>query len=283
MTQNASDDDPEFGGTWTQDKLDMLESYLNAYTTALKNKNFRLIYIDGFAGTGSVNVRYDDYVTEYINGSVMRALAVKDRQFDKLYCVEKDHNRYMLLKEKLKTQHRCEVIKADFNEYIESLGTLSNDTRGVVFIDPFGASVKWSTIKRIARLNALDMWLLYPTSAITRMLPVHKLPSEMAGWEDKLTAIFGGKEWTELYGDDPQRTITGEIRPLREEDAKTISKLYQSKLKRVFGSKLLNKTYEFKTRNNAVLFEFMFCVGSPSPTAIKLAKRIAGHILKKST
>ena len=282
MTQNASDDDPEFGGTWTQDKLDMLESYLNAYTTALKNKNFRLIYMDGFAGTGGVNVRYEDYVTEYINGSVMRALAVKDRQFDKLYCVEKDHNRYMLLKEKLKTQHRCEVIEADFNEYIESLGTLPDNTRGVVFIDPFGASVKWSTIKRIAGLNALDMWLLYPTSAITRMFPVHKLPSDVnMGWENKLTTIFGGEEWKELYKDDPQRTIMGEIRPLRKEGA--ISKLYQRKLKRLFRSKFLNKTYEFKTRNNAVLFEFMFCVGNSNPAAIKLAKRIAGHILKKST
>ena len=122
-----------------------------------------------------------------------------------------------------------------------------------------------------------------PTSAITRMFPVRKRPSDVVGWENKLTTIFGGEEWKELYKDDPQQTLTGEPRHLRKEDAKTISKLYQRKLKALFKDRFLNKTYEFKTRNNAMLFEFMFCVGSCSPSAIKLAKKIAGHILKKST
>ena len=261
----------------------MLKSYLNTYTTALKNKPFRLIYIDGFAGTGGVNVRYNNHVTEYTDGSVMRALAVKDRQFDQLYCIEKDHDRCMSLKKRLKAHRRCIVKEADFNEYIESIDALPDHTRGVVFIDPFGASVKWSTIERIASFKALDMWLLYPTSAITRMFPVRKRPSDVSGWETKLTAIFGGEEWKELYKDDPQQTLTGEPRHLREEDARNISKLYQRKLKALFGDRFLNKTYEFKTRTNMVLFEFMFCVGSPSPSAIKLAKKFARHILKKST
>ena len=34
----------DFGGRWTGEKLDMLEKYLNAYTTALKNTQFRLLY-----------------------------------------------------------------------------------------------------------------------------------------------------------------------------------------------------------------------------------------------
>jgi hypothetical protein len=41
-----------FGGQWTQRKLAKVSSYLTAYTTALKNMPFRLIYIDAFAGTG---------------------------------------------------------------------------------------------------------------------------------------------------------------------------------------------------------------------------------------
>lgn len=284
MTRNVSDDDPEFGGTWTRDKLDMLEHYLDAYTTVMKKQHFfRLIYIDGFAGTGGVNVPYDNHVTEYTGGSVMRALAVKDRRFNRLFCIEKDHDRCMLLKERLKTQRRCEVREADFNEYIGKLTMGSNRIRGVVFIDPFATAVNWSTIERIAGFNALDMWLLYPTSAITRMFPVHKRPGDVKeGWETKLTAIFGGEEWKELYKDDPQQTITGEPRHLRE-DAKNISKLYQRKLKVLFGDRFLDKTYEFKTRTNMVLFEFMFCVGSPSKRAIEIAKRLAENILKKPT
>ena len=82
-----------------------------------------------------------------------------------------------------------------------------------------------------------------------------------------------------MYKDDPQQTITGEPRHLRE-GAKNISNLYQRKLKALFGDRFLDKTYEFKTRN-VVLFEFMFCVGNPSKKAIDAAKRLAEHILKK--
>jgi len=44
----------DFGGPWTQHKLKILELYLDAYTTALKNQPFKLVYIDAFAGTGHI-------------------------------------------------------------------------------------------------------------------------------------------------------------------------------------------------------------------------------------
>ena len=38
-----------FGGAWTDQKLDILERYLAAYTTALQHANFKKGYIDAFA------------------------------------------------------------------------------------------------------------------------------------------------------------------------------------------------------------------------------------------
>ena len=35
-------------------KLGILEAYLDAYTTALKNQPFELVYVDAFAGTGRI-------------------------------------------------------------------------------------------------------------------------------------------------------------------------------------------------------------------------------------
>ena len=43
---------PEFGGSWTEKKLDSVRRYLVAYKTALKKMSFHLCYIDAFAGTG---------------------------------------------------------------------------------------------------------------------------------------------------------------------------------------------------------------------------------------
>ena len=41
-----------FGGSWTELKLNLVESYLQAYSTALKKKGFYKMYVDAFAGTG---------------------------------------------------------------------------------------------------------------------------------------------------------------------------------------------------------------------------------------
>ena len=42
----------EFGGSWTDEKLKMVEKYLKAYAVIMNNHNFRFAYIDAFAGTG---------------------------------------------------------------------------------------------------------------------------------------------------------------------------------------------------------------------------------------
>ena len=49
-----------YGGPWTLEKLQILGAYLDAYTTALKNRPFRLVYIDAFAGTGSLELPEQD-------------------------------------------------------------------------------------------------------------------------------------------------------------------------------------------------------------------------------
>jgi three-Cys-motif partner protein len=46
-----------WGGTWTGEKLDAFEKYVNAYLTIMNVKRnefgWKLIYFDGFAGSGS--------------------------------------------------------------------------------------------------------------------------------------------------------------------------------------------------------------------------------------
>ena len=47
----------EFGGPWTQEKLRILGLYLDAYTMALKNQRFKLVYIDAFAASGLIRTQ----------------------------------------------------------------------------------------------------------------------------------------------------------------------------------------------------------------------------------
>ncbi len=85
----------ELGGPWTLEKLRILTKYLNAYTTALKNKPtprrpFRLIYVDAFAGDGTIRPKLgyaeDDYedFNHIVQGSASLALNIDDKPFDRL-------------------------------------------------------------------------------------------------------------------------------------------------------------------------------------------------------
>lgn len=56
-----------FGGPWTLQKLNILDRYLDAYTTALKNQPFNLIYVDAFAGEGSFSLQAEFYDEFYID------------------------------------------------------------------------------------------------------------------------------------------------------------------------------------------------------------------------
>ena len=64
-------------------KLDVIDTYLSMYQIALKNTQFRMIYIDGFAGTGEIPLTnesktlFDEEVKQVISGSAPRALRVK--------------------------------------------------------------------------------------------------------------------------------------------------------------------------------------------------------------
>ena len=76
-----------FGGLWTEEKLDKVTKYLQAYTTALKNQPFQLMYIDAFAGTGYRASKRSGQtargffplpqMTELAKGSARRALDIQ--------------------------------------------------------------------------------------------------------------------------------------------------------------------------------------------------------------
>lgn len=290
---------PEFGGGWTRTKLAIVEKYLDSYTTVFKKQEWaELVYIDAFAGTGRImrdpqsGNEADARESEaFLTGSVERALRVGDRRFDRLVFVELDKKRHVSLAE-LRTAHPHRTVcpvKEDANAFLQGLNadrygcrSSFDDWRGVLFVDPFGAQLDWSTVKHVASLERLDMWLLFPVSAIGRMLPVSRDPDGIPkGWRNRLTRVFGDERWRTLYANDPQLTLLGENGPqVRERGVGALLDLYRGKLAEVFGDRLLNDSRTLRNSTNSPLFELIFCVGSPSPRAIRAAKKIARHLIR---
>lgn len=270
-----------YGGQWTIEKLDILEKYLNAYTTALKKQPFKLLYLDAFAGTGYVELdRGED--AEFIRGSARRAINVKDKPFDELIFVEKDQDRCTEL-ESLKNEFSRRDIRienSDANDFLRGLRKDWRGWRGVLFLDPFATQIHWRTIEAVAGFEALDTWILFPTAAIVRMLPTSKKPDDIEPkWANRLTSVFGNDGWRDLYQQSPQASLFGEPDLERMEGVGGLIEIYKQNLRELFGNRFLDKSRTLRNSRNVPLFEFIFCVGSPA--GIGPAKRIARHILEK--
>lgn len=213
-----------FGGTWTELKLDVIEGYLNFYARVLANRPspnrpFKRWYIDAFAGSGSRTVEVTaggmlegvpSRVEEIeLAGSARRALQV-DPPFHRFVFIEGNRGRFRDL-QRLKDDHADRLIDCypgDSNEVLCKLFASPpwsfqkegrGDHRAVTFLDPYGMSVRWSTLEMLAQTRSVDVWYLFPLEAVNRQLS-GDLERVDESKQLKLDEIFGTTEWRkDLY------------------------------------------------------------------------------------
>ena len=213
-----------FGGAWTEVKLDAISDYLGFFTAALKAKPtatspFCLWYVDAFAGSGERTETRQiggllegtpiKHVEITLDGSARRALAVSP-PLRRFVFIERDPNRFAALRvlERANPGRGIALENRDANDALCELFTRPPWSlqrggrglhRGVVFLDPYGMAVKWSTLKTLADTGALDIWYLFPLNAVTRQL-ANDLDAVDPKKQAKLDEIFGTPDWrTELY------------------------------------------------------------------------------------
>jgi three-Cys-motif partner protein len=277
-----------FGGPWTEEKLDMFTDYLNAYLTALQKQKFKKIYIDAFAGTGEIETRADSQI---LIGSAKRALMAKHK-FDRYFFIEKDEKKkqelqYMVENEFHTLQSQVTIYQGDANVCLEKI--ISNIdwryNRGLLFLDPYATDVNWSTLEKVSKTKAIDVWYLFPLYALNRMLP--RDGRIRPSWEQNIDRILGSDEWkTEFYKKDQQISISDLLN--KGESEKRIKAANPEKIKE-FVIKRLQTIFPcvskspriFRNSKNAPMFLYCFAISNDSIKAQKLALKIANHILKK--
>lgn len=272
-----------FGGSWTIKKLDILEKYLNFYVNALKNKPFKKIYIDAFAGNGYIEVK-DKGIIE---GSAQIALKAQ-RKFDKYIFIERNKRCSEQLERLVSEQFanlrdRIEIINDDSNLIIQKIcnDTDWNKSRAVIFLDPFAMQVKWNTLKCIAATKAMDLWYLFPMGAVNRLM---KNDGNMKqSWKSRLDIVFGDNSWyTEFYRENPQTCMFEDMRRIQKNiDTALLKKYICEKLGTIFP-KVADNPRIFYNRRNSPMFLFCFAVSNDNPKAIGLAMKGADYILKNS-
>ena len=276
-----------FGGSWTQEKLEILRRYLDAYTTALKNQPFSLIYIDAFAGPGNwmPGSSYDEvYYGEYndmLKGSPQIALDIVDKPFDEFIFIDTNPEHIEAL-ETVKVQNPDRVIKIfnhDANTIIPQVcDGLGRYERAVVFLDPYATEVSWSTVYHIAQTRKVDCWILFPLMAITRQMPRNREPDR--AWRENIDRVFGEQNfWKNFYTPARQASFFGQGNELeREQGSDQIAEAYRERLKTVFV-RVAPTRRVLKNSTNSNLFDLFFAASNPrgADTAVKIANYILKH------
>ncbi len=289
----------QFGGPWTEEKLKLLKAYLPAFTTALSKQSFDLIYIDAFAGTGertaageAIPSLFGEVPLKVREGSVTLALKTRPA-FDRYVFVERSPERLVELRQLVDRpefgalRSHVDIMAGDANKAVIKLCDTVDwrRSRAVMFLDPYGGQVNWSTIEVIGGTEAIDLWVLVPISSINRMLARDRTRVS-AGWEAALDRILGARDWRDAFYYRPPQLSLDLSLPATQSECKVpnafaaIERYVLERLRSTFSGGVAPRP-RILANNGKPLYMLAFAVGNPNPKARNLALKIAGHILKK--
>jgi three-Cys-motif partner protein len=283
----------QFGGDWTNEKLNRLRKYLLAYTKILsKRPNLKYAYIDAFAGTGYRELKAIDNQTlllpeladsepqRFLRGSASVSLECAP-PFHRYIFIEKDANKLAELKRNLIADFpekekdllfRCGDANTEIQELCEKNW---KQHRAVLFLDPFGMQVTWATIEAIANTKSIDLWVLFPLGvAVNRLLT--KNGEIVDSWKHKLDEIFGSRNWYDaFYTSTSALSLFGteEKKIYKTADFSAITSYYVNRLKSIFQNVADNPLFLYNSRNTPL---FVLFFASNNQTAVKIAQHILG-------
>jgi three-Cys-motif partner protein len=275
-----------FGGNWTKHKIEILVEYAQSYLTIMNiyadKNNWKLLYYDGFAGSGLI--LKEDNEEDAIIGAARRIIEISQpRSFDEYYFVEKDEDNFNNLELHTKKAFPNKLIHTVMEDCNNKLSSMSNFLRKkgnkhkvLAYIDPCGMQVKWKSLE-ILRDLPIDMWILIPTGmGVNRLLRRDGRISE--AWVAKLEEFLGLSEKEILehfYTKTQVLTLFGEETVINKE-ANAIDKsikLYKERLSNLF--KFVSEPYPLKNSMNNTLYHFIMVSNNKS------AVDIADDIIRK--
>lgn len=142
-------------GPWAEDKYKLLFLYDSLFSTGMKNRWDRRVYIDLFSGPGLASV---DRSRRLMWGSPMLALSVKDK-FDKYIFCETNKSYLDALKQRASRvfpDADISYVSGDCNEKVDEIcakipkASKTYKVLSFCFADPFSLRLNFSTVSRIA-------------------------------------------------------------------------------------------------------------------------------------
>lgn len=286
--------DGDWGGPWTEKKLDAFSKYVWSYLTILKEQpQWKTIYFDGFAGSGERKnptpesealyrqLRLTEEEESVYKGAAERVLTLKDGLvFDFYYFVEASHQSLDMLKARLKALPNSKKTRLNFklgdcNKWLRELSTALQNSKyaALVLLDPFGMQINWSSIASLKGTRS-DVWILVPTGVIINRLlyrngqleHLERLQSFFGLSESEIKSEFYKTETTlNLFGEHDE-VVTKVVKPIEH-----IMTLYVRQLKTIWRH-VTEEPLRLNDTKGRPLFHLVFA--SNNANALRIAKDI---------
>lgn len=281
-----------FGAEHTERKLGILERYMSSYTTALKNQPFETVYFDAFAGTGTIpqaeqsaDLLSPDDLEMFIQGSARRALSIST-PFDKYIFVEQSGAKLEELRglaaEFPHLASRMQFARGDANTELIKFCSSTNwrRVRAIVFLDPYGNQVNWTTVEAIAATRAIDLWYLFPAG-----LGVHRQIGRdgtvHATHEASLTSLLGTSDWQGRFlRREVSNDLFGSVERVEKIATPTsITEFMIERMRGPFEGRVADSWLPLGSRN-VHMYSLIFACANPSSAAWNLARKLATAVTK---
>lgn len=202
-------DEHEYGGMHTERKLKIITEYAKMYRQVLHQ--FTAWYVDAFAGTG-------DRIQKVPGGGLLEGTPIREDTLTfegsarRVLGIEPPFHHYRMIESMLGRSERLKQLEAEYpdrdvqcsrgdgNEFIKRLFSevpwtaRFHQNRALVFLDPYGLGVEWSTLEVLAASKAADVWLFFNLGGLNRQI-ARSTARVDASKRASLTRMFGNEDW----------------------------------------------------------------------------------------
>lgn len=260
-------------GYWSELKLEIVEKYGTAYTTAFGNqKGLKKFYIDAFSGAG---VHLSKRTGGQVEGSPARALKVLP-PFDHFYFIDMDEDKTKHLATLCANRTDVDIHTGDSTLYLTQklLPTIryENYNRALCLLDPYGLHLDWDVMLQAGQSRAIDMFLNFPVMDMNRNA-IWRNPGEAPiGGIERMNRFWGDDSWKQIaYTESPQQNLFSAPDLIKQNNDAVVTG-FRDRLKSVAGFAVVPEPLPMKNSNNAVVYYLFFA--SQKPVAQKIINDI---------
>lgn len=260
-------------GYWSELKLEIVEKYGSAYTTAFRNSpNLKKYYIDAFSGPG---VHRSKHTKEEIEGSPARALKVVP-PFDGFYFIDMDEDKTAHLQRLCKDRNNVHIHTGDANAYLtkQLLPTIQyrNFNRALCLLDPYGLHLDWEVVRLAGQSKAIDMFLNFPVMDMNRNAFWRNPGQVPPDGIERMTRFWGDESWKQAaYAESPQQNLFSGPDLIKQSNDAVVG-AFRDRVKKAAGFSFVPEPLPMKNSNNAVVYYLFFA--SQKPVAQKIIEDI---------